>query len=119
MLTKFYITCILNYFHYTFLLIFETIFLYSILGMNLFGCKFRKMEEVEINGRKQEVMVFARKNFDSLLWATVTVFQVCNRNQNLILHFLKIKIILQDNVPNCTCHVCTFIRFPRVLTIDF
>ena len=58
--------------------------------MNLFGCKFRKMEEVEINGRKQEVMVFARKNFDSLLWATVTVFQVRNRNQNLcaLSHFI-------------------------------
>ena len=44
--------------------------------MNLFGCKFRKMEEIEVNGRKQEVMHYARKNFDSLLWATVTVFQV-------------------------------------------
>jgi hypothetical protein len=34
--------------------------------MNLFGCKFTN----PTTGRKD------RKNFDSLLWATVTVFQV-------------------------------------------
>ena len=39
---------------------------YSILGMNLFGCKFCD----------PETGVCDRKNFDSLLWATVTVFQV-------------------------------------------
>ena len=45
--------------------------------MNLFGCKFNKMEEFEgPNGEKYKVEVFPRKNFDSLLWATVTVFQV-------------------------------------------
>lgn len=42
----------------------------SILGMNLFGCKFcdtlNDDSDVECD----------RKNFDSLLWATVTVFQV-------------------------------------------
>ena len=43
--------------------------------MNLFGCKFRKIEK--ING--EDVEVRARKNFDSLLWATVTVFQVRGR----------------------------------------
>ena len=48
---------------------------FSILGMNLFGCKFRKTEI--INGK--EVEIRARKNFDSLLWATVTVFQVRSR----------------------------------------
>lgn len=46
----------------------------SILGMNLFGCKFcyktRKL------GSEEEVMQCDRKNFDSLLWALVTVFQV-------------------------------------------
>lgn len=42
---------------------------YSILGMHLFGCKFSlKME----NGDT----IPDRKNFDSLLWAIVTVFQV-------------------------------------------
>jgi len=41
----------------------------SILGMHLFGCKFsQKME----NGDT----IPDRKNFDSLLWAIVTVFQV-------------------------------------------
>ena len=38
----------------------------SILGMNLFGCKFCD----------PETRICDRKNFDSLLWATVTVFQV-------------------------------------------
>lgn len=42
--------------------------LFSILGMNLFGCKFceKVNDETECD----------RKNFDSLLWALVTVFQV-------------------------------------------
>lgn len=40
----------------------------SILGMNLFGCKFCE----QINDEWQ----CDRKNFDSLLWALVTVFQV-------------------------------------------
>lgn len=45
------------------------LFNYSILGMNLFGCKFcRKTEE--------NTLQCDRKNFDSLLWALVTVFQV-------------------------------------------
>ncbi len=37
--------------------------------MNLFGCKFCQKEQDE--SRRCE-----RKNFDSLLWATITVFQV-------------------------------------------
>ncbi|KAK7571216.1 hypothetical protein V9T40_014820 [Parthenolecanium corni] len=40
------------------------IFIFSILGMNLFGCKFSDNE-----GNRD------RKNFDTLLWALVTVFQ--------------------------------------------
>lgn len=40
----------------------------SILGMNLFGCKFCEI----VNGETH----CDRKNFDSLLWALVTVFQV-------------------------------------------
>lgn len=47
---------------------------YSILGMNLFGCKFCKDTEMP-NGEKQTEC--ERKNFDSLLWALLTVFQVC------------------------------------------
>lgn len=42
---------------------------FSILGMNLFGCKF-----CEINEKGENVC--DRKNFDSLLWSLVTVFQV-------------------------------------------
>ncbi|CAF0940376.1 unnamed protein product, partial [Brachionus calyciflorus] len=45
------------------------IFIFSILGMNLFGCKFCTKDP---NGHR----VCERKNFDSLLWATITVFQV-------------------------------------------
>ena len=45
----------------------------SILGMNLFGCKFCDPD----TGTCQ------RKNFDSLLWATVTVFQVEQSNITL------------------------------------
>jgi len=41
---------------------------YSILGMNLFGCKFCT--------KLKDETVCERKNFDSLLWALVTVFQV-------------------------------------------
>lgn len=43
---------------------------HSILGMNLFGCKFCERDD---NG---EGIDCDRKNFDSLLWALVTVFQV-------------------------------------------
>jgi hypothetical protein len=43
---------------------------FSILGMNLFGCRFCKIDEAD--GTKS----CDRKNFDSLLWAIVTVFQV-------------------------------------------
>ena len=42
------------------------IFIFSILGMNLFGCKFCNPDTGNCE----------RKNFDSLLWASVTVFQV-------------------------------------------
>lgn len=41
----------------------------SILGMNLFGCKFCKQNEDNSTSCD-------RKNFDSLLWASITVFQV-------------------------------------------
>ena len=40
--------------------------------MNLFGCKF-----CDRDPETKEKMNCDRKNFDSLLWATVTVFQVC------------------------------------------
>ncbi|GFT95624.1 voltage-dependent T-type calcium channel subunit alpha-1H [Nephila pilipes] len=55
------------------------IFIFSILGMNLFGCKFcRKLPD----GATQ----CDRKNFDSLLWAIVTVFQILTQEDwNVVL----------------------------------
>ncbi|XP_072152992.1 voltage-dependent T-type calcium channel subunit alpha-1G isoform X2 [Bemisia tabaci] len=47
------------------------IFIFSILGMNLFGCKFCSKED-----RDSDDVQCDRKNFDSLLWALVTVFQI-------------------------------------------
>uniref|UniRef100_A0A4W6CPQ3 Voltage-dependent T-type calcium channel subunit alpha n=1 Tax=Lates calcarifer TaxID=8187 RepID=A0A4W6CPQ3_LATCA len=44
------------------------IFIFSILGMHLFGCKF--------GSERDEDTLPDRKNFDSLLWAIVTVFQI-------------------------------------------
>lgn len=50
--------------------LFFVVVYFSILGMNLFGCKFCDKDS---DGND----IFCdRKNFDSLLWATVTVFQV-------------------------------------------
>ncbi|XP_046400704.1 voltage-dependent T-type calcium channel subunit alpha-1I [Ischnura elegans] len=58
------------------------IFIFSILGMNLFGCKFcSKTDDGSV--------ACDRKNFDSLLWAIVTVFQFCMRS---------------DGSRECTCH---------------
>ncbi|KAG8180483.1 hypothetical protein JTE90_026642 [Oedothorax gibbosus] len=51
------------------------IFIFSILGMNLFGCKFCEKSE--------ESSDCDRKNFDSLLWAIVTVFQKRPRHGNI------------------------------------
>ncbi|KAF8764836.1 Voltage-dependent T-type calcium channel like protein [Argiope bruennichi] len=54
------------------------IFIFSILGMNLFGCKF--CEKSEDNSDCD------RKNFDSLLWAIVTVFQILTQEDwNIVL----------------------------------
>lgn len=48
----------------------------SILGMHIFGCKFSLKTETGDT-------VPDRKNFDSLLWAIVTVFQVCTSTRLL------------------------------------
>ncbi|KAJ7992044.1 hypothetical protein DPEC_G00274490 [Dallia pectoralis] len=56
------------------------IFTFSILGMHLFGCKFSLQSE---NGDT----IPDRKNFDSLLWATVTVFQILTQEDwNVVLY---------------------------------
>ncbi|XP_070836561.1 voltage-dependent T-type calcium channel subunit alpha-1H isoform X2 [Chaetodon trifascialis] len=56
------------------------IFTFSILGMHLFGCKFSLQME---NGDT----IPDRKNFDSLLWAIVTVFQILTQEDwNVVLY---------------------------------
>ncbi|XP_036408911.1 voltage-dependent T-type calcium channel subunit alpha-1H isoform X3 [Megalops cyprinoides] len=56
------------------------IFIFSILGMHLFGCKFSLKTE---NGDT----IPDRKNFDSLLWAIVTVFQILTQEDwNMVLY---------------------------------
>uniref|UniRef100_A0A8C7IQ70 Voltage-dependent T-type calcium channel subunit alpha n=1 Tax=Oncorhynchus kisutch TaxID=8019 RepID=A0A8C7IQ70_ONCKI len=56
------------------------IFIFSILGMHLFGCKFGlKLDSGDT--------LPDRKNFDSLLWAIVTVFQILTQEDwNLVLY---------------------------------
>uniref|UniRef100_A0A672YAI4 Calcium channel, voltage-dependent, T type, alpha 1H subunit a n=1 Tax=Sphaeramia orbicularis TaxID=375764 RepID=A0A672YAI4_9TELE len=56
------------------------IFTFSILGMHLFGCKFGLQME---NGDT----IPDRKNFDTLLWAIVTVFQILTQEDwNVVLY---------------------------------
>ncbi|KAM9857400.1 voltage-dependent T-type calcium channel subunit alpha-1H-like [Aulostomus maculatus] len=56
------------------------IFIFSILGMHLFGCKFGL-------GQESGDTLPDRKNFDSLLWATVTVFQILTQEDwNAVLY---------------------------------
>lgn len=45
------------------------LFFFSVLGMNLFGCLFCEIDE---DGDR----ICSRRNFDSLLWSLITVFQV-------------------------------------------
>ncbi|TRY59084.1 hypothetical protein DNTS_008394 [Danionella cerebrum] len=56
------------------------IFTFSILGMHLFGCKFSlKVDSGDT--------IPDRKNFDSLLWAIVTVFQILTQEDwNVVLY---------------------------------
>ena len=57
--------CTKHYFH---------IVLVQILGMFIFGGKMTYEETDEYGTYK----VTSRKNFDTLLWALVTIFQVCS-----------------------------------------
>ncbi|XP_065163665.1 voltage-dependent T-type calcium channel subunit alpha-1H isoform X3 [Atheta coriaria] len=64
------------------------IFIFSILGMNLFGCKFCEKSEKNHDGKcpNNEDEFKDRKNFDSLLWAIVTVFQILTQEDwNMVL----------------------------------
>ncbi|XP_031551384.1 voltage-dependent T-type calcium channel subunit alpha-1G-like isoform X2 [Actinia tenebrosa] len=61
-------------------LLFLFMFAFSILGMNLFGGKF------VFRNAENEPMV-TRSNFDSFLWAMVTVFQILTQeNWNLVMY---------------------------------
>uniref|UniRef100_A0A8C9TGK3 Voltage-dependent T-type calcium channel subunit alpha-1H n=1 Tax=Scleropages formosus TaxID=113540 RepID=A0A8C9TGK3_SCLFO len=56
------------------------IFIFSILGMHIFGCKFSLRTD-------SGDTVPDRKNFDSLLWAIVTVFQILTQEDwNMVLY---------------------------------
>ncbi|KAM9843980.1 voltage-dependent T-type calcium channel subunit alpha-1I-like [Aulostomus maculatus] len=56
------------------------IFIFSILGMHIFGCKFSLKNNAGDT-------VPDRKNFDSLLWAIVTVFQILTQEDwNMVLY---------------------------------
>uniref|UniRef100_A0A7N4NWY1 Voltage-dependent T-type calcium channel subunit alpha n=1 Tax=Sarcophilus harrisii TaxID=9305 RepID=A0A7N4NWY1_SARHA len=56
------------------------IFIFSILGMHIFGCKFSLKTDTGDT-------VPDRKNFDSLLWAIVTVFQILTQEDwNMVLY---------------------------------
>jgi len=61
-------------------LLFLFIFAFAILGMNLFGGKFEFPN-------KEGKSVTSRSNFDSFLWAMVSVFQILTQeNWNLVMY---------------------------------
>ncbi|KAL3103108.1 hypothetical protein niasHS_002294 [Heterodera schachtii] len=75
------------------------IFIFSILGMNLFGCKFCKIEE---NWRGESVKRCERKNFDSLFSG-----DRCTQNEVNAERLLQTK-----NVPSeCQCERANFDSF--------
>ncbi|XP_068915162.1 voltage-dependent T-type calcium channel subunit alpha-1G-like [Tenebrio molitor] len=62
------------------------IFIFSILGMNLFGCKFCENHDDNKKCLSDQDKDKDRKNFDSLLWALVTVFQILTQEDwNVVL----------------------------------
>ena len=52
--------------------------------MNLFGCKFCDRNPID------QTLECDRKNFDSLLWALVTVFQVGDFTANISLLYIAV-----------------------------
>ena len=75
-------------------LLLSLIVLNSILGMNLFGCKFCTTLK---SGRRK----CGRKNFDSLLWAIITVFQVLALWDRLLLERTMLDSLV---CPPSSCH---------------
>lgn len=63
-------------------------FIFSILGMNLFGCKFCGQQRIVTPQTYSYVhRNCSRKNFDSLLWSILTVFQVLTQEDwNTVLY---------------------------------
>ena len=88
--------------------------------MNLFGCKFCKY--IEVKHSKHLEFECSRKNFDSLLWATLTVFQVIHRSftsTDAHIHFAHASATAVFSVRHCQhlpiyrvaflyCHRCSF-----------
>lgn len=81
---------------------------FSILGMNIFGCKFCREYTSDrkcISNRDEDK---DRKNFDSLLWSLVTVFQVLFSFYSMSFkRYLygsgKYKLIIDIRYSNKTC----------------
>ncbi|XP_027886317.1 voltage-dependent T-type calcium channel subunit alpha-1H-like isoform X2 [Xiphophorus couchianus] len=55
-------------------LLFFIVFLFSVVGMHIFGCEIKG--DIGDYGSRSFDKIDSRKNFDNLLWAMVTVFQV-------------------------------------------
>lgn len=70
----------------------------SILGMHIFGCKFSLKTDAGDT-------VPDRKNFDSLLWAIVTVFQVLQSR------YKKTSRIITP-ITQHQCNICTLYVYP-------
>ncbi|VDO22682.1 unnamed protein product [Haemonchus placei] len=96
------------------------IFIFSILGMNLFGCKFCKVEERFLGGTSKKC---ERKNFDTLLWALITVFQV-----RMVLFGYKFCVHDETGLQctckqiynkECTCDRMNFDTFPHATLTVF
>lgn len=72
----------------------------SVLGMNLFGGKFSTNVETGLTCSCDEILNNTitcqqeRKNFDSLLWSLVTVFQVMYEISLLYFHFCSLLYVI-------------------------
>lgn len=64
--------------------------------MNLFGCKFCNDKTYQDKCPSNEDEVKDRKNFDSLLWAIVTVFQVFSFSKMVMTRRQRDKISIHE-----------------------
>ncbi|XP_074604858.1 ca[2+]-channel protein alpha[[1]] subunit T [Brevipalpus obovatus] len=86
------------------------IFIFSILGMNLFGCKF--CDTMPDNTTRCD-----RKNFDSLLWALVTVFQFCTHPNGKACTCDE--LLMPEYSSDCVCDRKNFSNFLWALVTVF